>query len=61
MTDTKYYNASDISKLLGVSTGTAYRIIRQCDDKLTKEGFIIIAGKVPKKYIREHYYGDEKV
>jgi len=52
-----YYTAEDVSKMLGISMGTSYRIIRKLNKELKEKGFIVIAGKLPIKYFEEKYYG----
>lgn len=52
-----YYTASDIGTLLGVSRSRAYKIVRMLNDELKEKGYITIAGKIPKKYFEEKYYG----
>ena len=57
MTDTRvFYNADDISVILTVSKPTAYRIIKRLNDELTNKGFIVVSGRVPKKYFNEKFY-----
>jgi sugar-specific transcriptional regulator TrmB len=51
MADNKIYiTARELSDMLGVSMGYAYKIIRKLNKELDKDGFIVIAGKVPKGY-----------
>lgn len=52
-----YYDSDDICELLGVSKSTAYRIIRAMNIKLGEEGYLVLAGKIPKKFFAERYYG----
>ena len=52
-----YYTAQEVAELLGISEGTSYRIIRSLNKELSKQGFIVIAGKLPIKYFNEKYYG----
>lgn len=52
-----YYTAEEVATLLGVSTGTSYRIIRTLNKELKSKGFIVIAGKLPIRYFEEKYYG----
>lgn len=57
MTDTRvFYNADDISVILTVSKPTAYRIIKRLNDELSNKGFIVVGGRVPKKYFDEKFY-----
>lgn len=52
-----YYSASDIMAMLGISRAQAYKIMKRLNEELESKGFIVIAGKVPKKYFAEHVYG----
>ena len=57
MSDTSvFYTADDISVILTVSKPTAYRIIKRFNDELTNKGFIVVSGRVPKKYFNEKFY-----
>jgi len=49
----KFYKAADVAEILGVSETTAYRIIRSLNEELKKQGKIIVAGKVSKRYFEE--------
>ena len=51
-----FYTADDISFILTVSKPTAYRIIKRLNDELTNKGFIVVSGRVPKKYFNEKFY-----
>ncbi len=54
-----YFTANEISEMLGVSRGHAYKIVKKLNNDLASKGYIVIAGKVPKKFFAEHYYGME--
>ena len=57
MSDTSvFYTADDISVILTVSKPTAYRIIKRLNDELSNKGFIVVSGRVPKKYFNEKFY-----
>ena len=43
--------------MLGVSRGQAYKLVKCMNEELAKQGYIVISGKVPKKYFSERYYG----
>lgn len=51
-----FYTADDVAELLTISRPTAYCIIRKLNDELAEKGFIIISGRVPKKYFDEKFY-----
>ena len=45
--------ASEVAKVLRVSERTGYTIIRQLNQELKEKGFIIQAGRIPRKYFFE--------
>ncbi len=57
MRNSLYYTATEIQELLGVSRGKAYGLIKNLNEELEQKGYIVIAGKVPKKYFSEKFYG----
>lgn len=58
MADNKIYiTARELLDMLGVSMGYAYKIIRKLNKELDKDGFIVIAGKVPKGYFEKRWFG----
>ena len=58
MTGTLFFTAQEVAEMLGVSRAQAYRIIKMLNDELKKKGnYIVISGKVSKKYFSERYYG----
>lgn len=57
-TDTKIYiTASELAEMLGMSAGHAYKIIRRLNKELEKDGYIVVAGKVPKRYFEKRWFG----
>ena len=57
MVDSMFYSALDVQRMLGVSRGKAFQIIKILNDELAKDGYIIIPGKIPKKLFAEKIYG----
>lgn len=51
-----FYNANDIACVLSVSKSTAYRIIKKMNAELKNNGYIVVSGRVPKKYFDEKFY-----
>ena len=51
--ESRFLSAADVSELLGVSSTTAYRIIKQLNDELKKQGKIVISGKIASRYFYE--------
>lgn len=54
-----YITASELAESLGVSLGQAYKIIRNLNNELAKGGYITVAGKCPRRYLEEKWYGYE--
>jgi len=52
-----YITAVELSEMLGVSSGHAYKIIRRLNQELEKEGFIVISGKVSKSFFEKRWFG----
>lgn len=46
----RFYNAKDVAEMLEVSETTAYRIIKQLNDQLKNDGYIIIPGRISINY-----------
>lgn len=49
--------AEDISKELGVSKGHAYKLIREMNEELKKDGYLVITEKIPKAFWQTKFYG----
>jgi sugar-specific transcriptional regulator TrmB len=52
-----YITADEVSELLGVSKGYAYKLIRKLNKELEDSGYIVISGKVPKRYFEKRWFG----
>ena len=52
-----YITANELSSILQVSQGHAYKLIRKLNKELEEKGYITIAGKLPRKYVDERFYG----
>lgn len=52
-----YITASELADCLGISLGMAYKVIRELNKELAAQGYIVIAGKCPRRYVAEKYYG----
>lgn len=57
MNTTSFIGASEVMELLGVKQAKAYQIIRLLNSELSKKGFLIVSGKVSRKYFFERFYG----
>jgi len=47
--DKLFITAHELSEILQVSEGYAYKIIRKLNKELDEKGYITIAGKLPRK------------
>ena len=50
MTDKLFMDVKDVTKILEVSDGKAYEIIRMLNAELKEKGYIVVRGKVNTKY-----------
>nr|WP_325297107.1 transcriptional regulator [uncultured Dysosmobacter sp.] len=50
---TKYVRVKEVMDLCSVSESRAYRIMRELNDELKKQGFVTTAGRVSRKYLME--------
>ncbi len=55
-----FISACEVAKELGVSKPYAYKIVRDMNEKLKKDGYLTIAGRVSRKYFEEKFYGLKK-
>ncbi len=52
-----YINANELAEMLGISIGYAYKIIRRMNRELEEQGYLVISGKLPRKYFEQHWFG----
>lgn len=53
----KILEVGDVMQILGISRSAAYKLMRQINSELEKKGYIVIRGKVSRKYFEERIYG----
>ncbi|MBE6035155.1 MAG: hypothetical protein E7222_10730 [Clostridiales bacterium] len=58
--NTIFLTAKDIMVTLGVSESKAYSVVRDLNKELTGKGYMVIPGKVSRKYFEERFYGVEE-
>ena len=59
MKETIFMTAQEVADLLGVSKGLAYRMIKDMNNQLKKEGYLTISGKINRTYFNERIYGEQ--
>lgn len=52
-----FITATEMSEMLGVSVGHAYKMIREMNKELKQSGYLVIAGKIPKGYFEKRWFG----
>lgn len=57
MAESLFYTAQEVQEMLGVSRGKAYQVVKMLNQHLEQGGYIVVAGKVPKKFFDERFYG----
>lgn len=53
-----FLNVDDVKEACGCSKQKAYLIIREANETLKKQGFLVQQGKIPRKYFFEMIYGE---
>jgi len=51
--------AAEIAQKLDVSKAFAYKVVRSLNEELKQRGYIVIAGKVSRRFFEERFYGYE--
>lgn len=59
--EARFYTASEVAEMLGVSRTKAYKVIQALNNDLKAGGYIVVAGKVPIAYFNEKCYGGATV
>lgn len=52
-----FLNAEEVSQILCVSKAHVYKIIQRMNEELSAKGFMVIPGKVSRRYFEEKFYG----
>jgi len=57
MSRERFVKAEELANELGVSKPFAYKLIREMNEDLQKQGFITISGRVSRQFFEEKFYG----
>lgn len=52
-----FITVKEVSQVLQVSDQQSYKIIRSMNEELKEKGYLIVRGRVDRKYFFEHFYG----
>ena len=55
----QFMRADEVAKELGISRSFAYKLIRQLNQELKERGFLTIAGRINRDYLKERLYTAE--
>ena len=47
-----FISAKEVARELEVSDSFAYRLVRKLNDELEKQGFVVVKGKISRKYLK---------
>ena len=56
----KFYGPTDIMGMLDVSKPKAYQVMKELNDELEKDGFLVRPGRVSAKHFNKRYGLEEK-
>ena len=60
MADYKYMmNVDDVARELNCSKSHAYKLVRRMNAELPQQGYLTMAGKIPRAYWAKKMYGYE--
>lgn len=60
MADYKYMmNADDVARELNCSKSHAHKLVRRMNAELAQQGYLTMAGKIPRAYWAKKMYGYE--
>ena len=54
--DQIYMRVQEVAQELGVSTAHAYKVIRRLNSELEQQGYIVLQGRVDRRYFHEKMY-----
>jgi len=57
MESKRFLDVKDVAAYMGVSISMAYRIIRNLNNELSRQGYVTVAGRVSRAYFEEKVYG----
>lgn len=57
MESKRFLDVKDVAAYMGVSISMAYRIIRNLNNELSRQGYVTVVGRVSRAYFEEKVYG----
>lgn len=56
MQESMYVKASEVAEMTGVSKAKAYKMVAEMNEELKTRNYLVISGRVPRKYLMEKLY-----
>lgn len=57
MAESLFVRVDEVCQMLAVSRAEAYRIIKRLNAELAAQGYIVMTGRVNRRYLEGHIYG----
>ena len=57
MENKRFFTATDVQEMLGVSLSYAYKLIRKLNAEQEAKGLVTIKGRIGSKYLMKQIYG----
>ena len=57
MENKRFFSATDVQEMLGVSLSYAYKLIRRLNAEQEAKGLVTIKGRISSKYLMKRIYG----
>ena len=58
MINKRFVTSEEVQEDFGVARTKAYELIRQVNEELEQAGYLVVRGRVSRKYYLERTYGD---
>ena len=58
--ENRFMRVEEVAAELGVSASYAYKVIRELNNELKSKGFVTIAGRINRDYLKERLYTAER-
>lgn len=56
----EFLTVKDVISELGISRSSAYKVIRNLNKELQEKGYLVVSGRVPRRYFLARYYLDSE-
>ena len=53
--------AEEVAESMGISLGYAYKLLRKLNKELADQGYVTVAGKIPRAFWETKFYGYSQI